>query len=1092
MRRRASASTSAARRPTGCSRSKRSSVSAACTVAPAVQVNYRYEGSVTTADPSTSWSTTSAPARDDMPVHGTLATVRQTPTDRWADSGRQEIHSLMALRPKSRRSSARGGTRPTPTRSTATCEHGGYEGCARRSPCRRRSRRRRQRRHGAGPRRRRLPGRQQVEAAQADSFPRWIVVNGDESEPGTHKDRTLMERDPHMVIEGALIAAYACKASQVFLYVRGEMAFAQERIATALNEAYAAGYVGKNILGSDWSVDITLHWGAGAYIVGDETALLEIARGQARDAAAEAAVLPRGHGPVHEPDDREQRRDAGEPPVDHGQRRRGVRGDRQREVQRHAAHRACPATSRSPAPTRSSAASSPSASVFYDPSLGGGIRDDNDAEGVHPRRRFVAVVVPRAPRHAARSDAGRARRIDARLGCDRRHGRDDRHGQARAGGSCSFYAKESCGKCTPCREGTELARDDPRPHPRRSRSPRGSRPVASTCPTTSAPGHSPGRTLSRRAGVRAVPVQEDDDLRPRSVGGVAADERAAPLPSASSRPTSPSARASRSSPVPEDDSHARGNVRRETTPTERDRRGHREGHGRCGSRRRRAARAEPAAGRPRHPRRQGRSTPTRASCSSPPRSATACTSRASATTSGCVRSACAACASSRSTAAAAPMLSPACLVECSAGHEGRDRSRRRRRRRRTASSSSCSSTTRSTARCATRAASARCRTTRSRSARRSRAWSRRSVIARSRSRCRDLVLLDRERCILCDRCTRFADEVAGDPLIKFIQRGVETEVNTFPTDPFASYFSGNTVQLCPVGALTAKPYRFAARPWDLDSAESTCTTCAVGCRIAVQSQGRELTRYLGVDSEPVNHGWLCDKGRFAYEAINNAERASRRRWCARTANSSRSAGARRSPPRPRASRTRVGRHGGVGRRHHRRRPAHERRRVRLGEARQRRAQDAERRLPTRRRPAGRRSCSDLPAATIDEACTAPVVITLAPDLKQELPVLFLRLRDALVEGTTKLDRDHAGVDVADAVRHGEPRIARARRRRSRERWSTVRRCGCRINPAAAIDAARAALAEPGAVVILGRPSTAEAAELRHRGRASARREAARA
>ncbi len=133
----------------------------------------------------------------------------------------------------------------------------------------------------------------------------------------------------------------------------------------------------------------------------------------------------------------------------------------------------------------------------------------------------------------------------------------------------------------------------------------------------------------------------------------------------------------------------------------------------------------------------------------------------------------------------------------------------------------------------------------------------------------DLVLLDRERCILCDRCTRFADEVAGDPLISFIQRGVETEVNTFPTDPFASYFSGNTVQLCPVGALTAKPYRFVARPWDLDAAESTCTTCAVGCRIAVQSQGRELSRYLGIDSDPVNHGWLCDKGRFAYEAINN-------------------------------------------------------------------------------------------------------------------------------------------------------------------------------------------------------------------------------
>jgi NADH-quinone oxidoreductase subunit F len=111
-------------------------------------------------------------------------------------------------------------------------------------------------------------------------WPRYLVVNGDESEPGTYKDRLLMERDPHQLIEGALIACYAVGCSQAFLYVRGEMALAQERIAAALNEAYAAGYVGKNILGSDFSVDIVLHWGAGAYIVGEETALIESLEGE--------------------------------------------------------------------------------------------------------------------------------------------------------------------------------------------------------------------------------------------------------------------------------------------------------------------------------------------------------------------------------------------------------------------------------------------------------------------------------------------------------------------------------------------------------------------------------------------------------------------------------------------------------------------------------------------------------------------------------------------------------------------------------------------------------------------------------------------
>ena len=110
-------------------------------------------------------------------------------------------------------------------------------------------------------------------------WPRYLVVNGDESEPGTYKDRILLERDPHQLIEGCLITCYALGLSQCFLYVRGEMAHGQERIANALNEAYRAGYIGKNILGTEFSVDIILHWGAGAYIVGEETALIESLEG---------------------------------------------------------------------------------------------------------------------------------------------------------------------------------------------------------------------------------------------------------------------------------------------------------------------------------------------------------------------------------------------------------------------------------------------------------------------------------------------------------------------------------------------------------------------------------------------------------------------------------------------------------------------------------------------------------------------------------------------------------------------------------------------------------------------------------------------
>ena len=136
----------------------------------------------------------------------------------------------------------------------------------------------------------------------------------------------------------------------------------------------------------------------------------------------------------------------------------------------------------------------------------------------------------------------------------------------------------------------------------------------------------------------------------------------------------------------------------------------------------------------------------------------------------------------------------------------------------------------------------------------------------------DLVLLDRERCILCARCTRFSEEISGDPLLEFVDRGNYTQVNTFPDEPFSSYFSGNTVQICPVGALTATPYRFRARPWDLEAVESTCAGCSVGCRMSVQASHNEVVRLLGIDVGATNQGWLCDKGRFGFEYLRSPAR----------------------------------------------------------------------------------------------------------------------------------------------------------------------------------------------------------------------------
>lgn len=132
-------------------------------------------------------------------------------------------------------------------------------------------------------------------------WPRYLVVNGDESEPGTYKDRLLMERDPHQLIEGALIACYAVGLQQCFLYVRGEMALAQERVAAALNEAYAAGFIGRNILGTDFSVDVVMTWGAGAYVVGEETALIESLEGNRGEPRLKPPFFPAVIGLYRQP-----------------------------------------------------------------------------------------------------------------------------------------------------------------------------------------------------------------------------------------------------------------------------------------------------------------------------------------------------------------------------------------------------------------------------------------------------------------------------------------------------------------------------------------------------------------------------------------------------------------------------------------------------------------------------------------------------------------------------------------------------------------------------------------------------------------------
>ncbi len=135
-----------------------------------------------------------------------------------------------------------------------------------------------------------------------------------------------------------------------------------------------------------------------------------------------------------------------------------------------------------------------------------------------------------------------------------------------------------------------------------------------------------------------------------------------------------------------------------------------------------------------------------------------------------------------------------------------------------------------------------------------------------------LIAIDRERCILCYRCVRFSQELSEDYQLVLVERGAHSYVSTFDGHPYVAPFSGNIIELCPVGALTSRPYRFRARPWDVENAGSVCTMCAAQCNVSMTVRDERVLRVLGREHPEVDDGWLCDKGRFAYQSFHVPER----------------------------------------------------------------------------------------------------------------------------------------------------------------------------------------------------------------------------
>jgi NADH-quinone oxidoreductase subunit F len=284
----------------------------------------------------------------------------------------------------------------------------------------------------------------------APGKPSYVVVNGDESEPGFAKDRVLMERDPHQLIEGSLICAHATGSAQVFLYVRGEMAMAQERLAQALTDAYAAGYVGRNIMGSGVDIDVVLHWGAGAYIVGEETALIESLEGHRGMPRLKPPFFPAVKGVYMQPTIVNNVETLSNLPwiIENGGAAFAALGTgrslgmRMFTLSGHV---------NKPGNYEIELASITFREFFESPEFGGGIRDGN---------KLKAFIVGASFPWLFEEHLDLAMDIDVVIGLNNFLGSgiivmDETTCAVRAAHNfVRFFAHESCGKCTPCREGT--------------------------------------------------------------------------------------------------------------------------------------------------------------------------------------------------------------------------------------------------------------------------------------------------------------------------------------------------------------------------------------------------------------------------------------------------------------------------------------------------------------------------------------------------------------------------------------------------------------------------------------------------------------
>jgi NADH-quinone oxidoreductase subunit F len=279
----------------------------------------------------------------------------------------------------------------------------------------------------------------------------YLVINGDESEPATFKDHLLIERDPHQIIEGVIIAAYAIRAAQAFIYVRGEFALGIERMQQALNEAYGYGAVGKKILGSDFSVDVVLHPGAGAYICGEETALLESLEGKRGFPRIKPPYFPAAIGLYGEPTVVNNVETMSNLPwivINGGAAFAALGAGRSTGTRLFA----LAGHVERPGVYELEMVKTTFRDLIFDPSLGGGIPGGRELKAIIPGGVSAPWFGPdKLDLPLGQDEVGDA---GSMLGSGSIVAMDDSTCIVRAAWRITrFFHRESCGQCTPCREG---------------------------------------------------------------------------------------------------------------------------------------------------------------------------------------------------------------------------------------------------------------------------------------------------------------------------------------------------------------------------------------------------------------------------------------------------------------------------------------------------------------------------------------------------------------------------------------------------------------------------------------------------------------